>query len=556
MPFFSWKERQAAIDTCRNRSTEILIIGGGVVGCSIAAHASLLGLDCVLIERDDFAAGTSGSSTGLAHAGLRYLSQGRVKYVFNEARERLILERLAPHWVQAFPFLFPVYKKDPFPLWSIKLGTAIYDKIYRLAAVGLGGFAGQPHRIVGAKELLERVPQLDPEGLNGGAEYFVDARLSDSRFTLGFAQKAAEFGARVINHASLVSFTQADGQLNGVTLRDELSQTLFPVRARLMINAAGPWIDEIRQLAGFNEPVLQNSKGIHLIVDRIADYPLILSSEIRGQVFFIIPIGKRLSLVGTTDTPFNESPDEATPTQKDVEELLTRLFRFFPKLKPKTEKPEQAVRQYVKDHVHEAYWGLRPLLKQNSSTLKASREHKLLQESPQFWSVPGVKLTAGRAAGEKYAREAWNALRGTTPPNRTLVTLPGGEFGDFRSYVMQARAKMGVYSDDQLKYLIGRYGTLYTEVLRWADKEPSYRDKVLADEFWMYAEVPYAVHHEMVITLNDFLWRRVRWARLRDLPDSTVLRIAQIMAEYLKWSKQEVNKQMEAYKAELKAHRI
>src|SRR3954468_1862380 len=126
---FSWKERQTAIETCKSRSTELLIIGGGVVGCSIAAHAAMLGLDCVLIEREDFASGTSGNSTGLAHAGLRYLTRGRVGYVLKEARERLLLEKLAPQWVQPFPFLFPVYKKDPFGLFWVKLGTAIYDRL-------------------------------------------------------------------------------------------------------------------------------------------------------------------------------------------------------------------------------------------------------------------------------------------------------------------------------------------------------------------------------------------------------------------------------------------
>ncbi|OGR93359.1 MAG: hypothetical protein A2992_06135 [Elusimicrobia bacterium RIFCSPLOWO2_01_FULL_59_12] len=552
---FSWKERQSAIDTCKARSTELLIIGGGVVGCSIAAHAALLGLDCVLVERNDFAAGTSGNSTGLAHAGLRYLAQGRFGYVFREARERLLLERLAPHWVQPFPFLFPVFKGDPYGLFSIRLGTKLYDMIYRLATLGIGAYVGQRHREVTASELVERVPGLETQGLKGGTEYFVDARLSDSRFTLGFAQKAAEFGARVINHASLVSFTESDGRLTGATLRDEVTQTLFPVLAQKIINATGPWIDEIRQLAGLTEPLLQNSKGIHLIVDRVAEYPLILSTHVRGQVFFIIPIGRRLSLVGTTDTPYAGSPDDAVPAASDVAELVGHLFRFFPKLRPKADTPEKEVRQYEKEHLHEVYWGLRPLLRQKTSTLRASREHRLYKEAKGLWSAPGVKLTAGRIAGVQMAREAWNDLRGTAPPRRALVTLPGGEFGDFRSYVMQARAKMGVYSDDQLKYLIGRYGTLYTEVLHWADRDPGYRDKVLAEEHWMYAEVAYAAHHEMALTLNDFLWRRVRWARLRDLPDSTVQKIAEILGQYLKWSKQDVQKQVESFKQELRAHR-
>src|SRR3954471_22503592 len=155
---FSWKERETAIETLSSRATELLIIGGGVVGCSIAAHASLLGLDCVLIEKNDFAAGTSGNSTGLAHAGLRYLTQGRIGYVYKEAKERLLLERLAPHWVQPFPFLFPVYKGDFFGLLGVRLGTAIYDWIYRLAAVGAGPRLNQRYRVASASELQRRIP--------------------------------------------------------------------------------------------------------------------------------------------------------------------------------------------------------------------------------------------------------------------------------------------------------------------------------------------------------------------------------------------------------------
>src|SRR3954471_7837518 len=169
---FSWKERETAIETLSSRATELLIIGGGVVGCSIAAHASLLGLDCVLIEKNDFAAGTSGNSTGLAHAGLRYLTQGRIGYVYKEARERLILERLAPHWVQPFPFLFPVFKGDSYGMTGIRLGTALYDRIYRLAAIGLGGISGPRYRVVSPSEMLQRIPGLDGKSLKGGTEYF------------------------------------------------------------------------------------------------------------------------------------------------------------------------------------------------------------------------------------------------------------------------------------------------------------------------------------------------------------------------------------------------
>jgi glycerol-3-phosphate dehydrogenase len=556
MANFSWKERQAAIDLCKSRSTELLIIGGGVVGCSIAAHAASLGLDCALIERDDFASGTSGNSTGLAHAGLRYLAKGRIGYVYKEARERLLLEKLAPQWVQPFPFLFPVYKGDPFWFRTVRWGTAIYEAIYQLASIGTGARIAQPHRVVSPRELAERIPGLESRGLKGGTEYFVDARLVDSRFTLGFAQKAGDSGARVINHASLLSFTESDGKLTGAMVRDEITQTLFPIQARLIVNATGSWIDGIRQLVGLTEPVVQNSKGIHLIVDRVADYPLILSTPVRGQMFFVIPIGRKLSLIGTTDTPHPDSPDSVSASPEDIGQLIEHLFRFFPNLRPAAENPAKEIRAYEKHHVHDVYWGLRPLIRQSGSTVDASRDYQVLKEAKGLWSVPGVKLTAGRVAGDQVAREAWAQLRGSSPPRRALVSLPGGEFGDFHSYVQQAQNKMSVYSLDELKYLVGRYGTWYTEVLRWADRDPSYRDKVLPDENWIYAEAAYAVHQEMALSLNDFLWRRVRWARLRDLPDAAVQRVADIMGRYLKWSKQDTQTQIDIYNKELRAHRV
>ena len=553
---FSWKERETAVETLESRPTELLVIGGGVVGCSIAAHAALLGLDCVLMEREDFAAGTSGNSTGLAHAGLRYLAQGRVRYVLKEARERLILERLAPQWVRPFSFIFPVFKGDPFGLTAIRLGTALYEGLYRIASWGTGAQVETHYRLMAPEEIQQRIPGIKKEGLKGGTEYFVDARLTDSRFTLGFAQKAADLGARVINHISVQSFTEDEGRLTGVIVRDGKSHKLHRLKARQIINATGSWIDVLRKQAGLEEPVLQNSKGIHLIADRIADIPLIFSTSVPGQIFFVLPIGRLLSLIGTTDTPYSGAPDLVRSAPEDIAELVQQLFRFFPKLKPSADSPEEAIRKYQNKHIHEVYWGLRPLLRDGKSTLKASRDYRLLKEEKGLWSVPGVKLTAGRIAGEHVAREAWRRLRGTPPPHRKLVTLPGGEFGDFNSYVQQARSKLSVYSDDELKYLIGRYGTLYTEVLHWADQDQSYRDRVLPDEFWIYAEAAYAVHQEMVLTLNDFLWRRVRWARLRDLSDSTVQRIAEILGRYLEWTKPQLKEQIDAFKKELNVHRL
>jgi glycerol-3-phosphate dehydrogenase len=164
-------------------------------------------------------------------------------------------------------------------------------------------------------------------------------------------------------------------------------------------------------------------------------------------------------------------------------------------------------------------------------------------------------LTAGRIAGEEVAREAWLVLKGAPVPERGLGHLPGGDFQNFESYWEEMTDRYRAHSPDRLKYLIGRYGTRFSEVLRWIDENPAYGERVLPDEEWVFAEAAHAVHQEMTLSLNDFLWRRTRWARLRQIPDGTVGRIAGILGEHLRWSQQQVDQQLDAFKTETAAHR-
>src|SRR5882672_9624317 len=185
---FSFKDRQDALASLKAIPPELLIIGGGVVGCSIAAHAARLGLDVLLLEKEDIASGASGNSTGLAHAGLRYLAQGRIGYVFREGRERFRLQELAPQWVQPFNFILPVYKSDPYPFWMVRLGTFLYDVLGWVDALLTKRSLVRRHRVLSTEDVKARIPGIRTEELVGGIEYFVDAKLQYSRFTLGYAQ--------------------------------------------------------------------------------------------------------------------------------------------------------------------------------------------------------------------------------------------------------------------------------------------------------------------------------------------------------------------------------
>jgi glycerol-3-phosphate dehydrogenase len=556
---FSWKDRQTALNSLDSDPPDLLIIGGGIVGASTAAHAAKLGLNVLVIEKEDIAAGASGNSTGLAHAGLRYLAQGRVGYVFHEGRERQRLEELAPHWVHPFNFILPAYRTDPFPFWVMQVGTWIYDLLGWADALLTKRKLVRRHRVLSAEEVKARIPGIRSEGLLGGIEYFVDAQLQDARVTLGFAQEAARHGARVITHCEILSAAPLADDKITLTAKDLLTDKSLAIRTALVLNASGAWIDGVRRRAALSgAPLVQKSKGVHLVVDHIASSPLIMSGSAKGKVFFVIPIDSERTLVGTTDTLLKESPDEASADARDVMELLQQLFHFFPYLK---QGPNlmQAIENYRQVHVRDVYWAVRPLLLQEVSTLNASREHRLVKDLPRFWSLPGVKLTAGRAAGQEAAVEAWSLLRkGVSLPSVAWDCLPGGELWDLERFVSDAqrRFKLGANPGALLRYLITTYGTRYVEVLQWAQRDAAYGEPIIPNEPWILAEAAYAAHEEMVLTLNDFLWRRTKWARYRDLPMEAVRRIAQILGKFLCWSDETLEMQISDYQKELKRHRL
>lgn len=554
---FSWIDRQNAFQWLHNSLREVLILGGGVVGCSIAAHLAMLGVQTVLVEREDLASGASGHSTGLAHAGLRYLAQGRLSYVFHESRERQRLEEMAPHWVRPFRFLLPVYRQDPYPFWQVRLGTWLYD-LFGWIDAGLTGRPFKPrHRARDVEELRARIPGLQSEGLRGGVEYFVDARLQDSRFTLGWAQLAAQHGARIITYAEVHG---CDYRVEGVQSLigvDRLTGEKVSFRASLVINATGAWIDETRKQAGLTQEAIIPSQGIHLIVDQVAGTPLIFNTEQKGRVFFIIPMGTDASLIGTTDTLVRGPVDQAGPEPREMEELIRRLFRFFPYFKQGTHLRE-AIELFKQVHVRDVFWGVRPLLRQAGETFRVSREHRLMRESPTFWSIPGVKLTAARAVGREVAKAAWKAVREVRCPKLPSRPLPGGDIADYDRYVLEAqrRFKWGEGSDEVIAYLVSMYGTNYLKVLALAEQEPDYGERLLPDEPWLPAEAAYAAEEEMVVTLNDFLWRRTKWAHLRELPEAALDRIVNALAGPLHWSAADREAQIAGYHEERKRHRL
>lgn len=554
---FSWKDRESALASLDVNTPEMVILGAGIAGASTAAHAARLGLNVLVLDKEDMAFGASGNSTGLAHAGLRYLAQGRIGYVFHEGHERYRLQELAPQWVEPFHFILPVYRDDPFPFWIVRLGTWIYDGLGWCDALMTRRAFVRRHRKLSIDEVKGRLPGIRTEGLQGGLEYFVDAKLQDARFTLGYAQQAAQHGARVVTHAKVESLSASASGPVEVKGRDLLTGKEFRVAAPLVINATGAWMDELRMKLGLPRPLIKKSKGVHLIVDHLVDSPLILASAAKGRVFFVIPIDGERSLIGTTDTAVDLPADQVQADPQDVIELLQQLFHFFPYLKQGSHLTD-AIENYRRVHVRDIFWGIRPLVNQPGSTMDASREHLLQKDLPGVWSLAGVKLTAGRAAGHQTALEAWSYLRkGAQRPQVTWDSLPGGELWDVERFSREAskRFKLGDHSEPLLRYLVSLYGTRYVEVLQWAQREEHYSERVLPAEPWIYAQVVYSVYEELTLTLNDLLWRRTKWAHYQNLPAPVITRIAELLGRHLGWSPEELDRQIQAYAKELVFHR-
>ena len=306
------------------RTFDVLVIGGGITGCGIARDAALRGLDVALVEKADFASGTSSRSSRLVHGGLRYLEHGHLHLVFESSAERRRLLRIAPHLVRPLEFTWPVYAGARIARWKLSAGLVLYDALALFRNVAA-------HRRLDRASVLAREPRLRQQGLRGGALYW-DAAADDARLTLANALSATDAGATTVNHAGVRDLITGDGKVRGAIVTDVIGGATIPVQARIVVNATGPWSDELRRLDGEHRPSVRGSKGAHIAIrrERVGNAgALTLLSPRDGRVCFILPSGGH-TIVGTTDSYTAASPDEVRATSEDIEYLLEAANAFFP----------------------------------------------------------------------------------------------------------------------------------------------------------------------------------------------------------------------------------
>ena len=519
---FNEAGRRDALTRLGQGRLDLLIIGGGITGCGIARDAALRGWTVGLVEKEDFAFGTSSRSSKIVHGGVRYLEYGHFLLVKEAARERAVLRTIAPHLVHPLPFIFPVFGGES--LFKIRAGLTVFD--FLAASDDL-----EKHENLSPEEVRKQLPGLrDPlKGAVRYPEYITD----DARLTLENAQSAAEHGALVVNHARVQDLRMSHGRVTGCSVVDLIEHRTVEVSTRVVVNATGAWSAGVLAEAGFDaEFSLIPSKGIHILLsaDRL---------PIEGATFLRATNGKRglamrrlgFVYVGTTDNEYDGSLDRPRATKSDVDEVLAMVSDCF---------PEQKLGY---DDILATWAGVRPLIREESkSTRDTSREDAVWLSPPGLITVAGGKLTTYRQMARRVLELADPDL-GPAPgsPDRTAtVPLPGAAFGPgglaaYHADRSRTLIEAGV-EPEVVERLCWLYGRQLDDLLALADDDPSWLEPLHPEVPALRGEVLLAVEREMALTLTDFMDRRA--ALLLFSPDFGLAgagAAADIMAEALGW---------------------
>ncbi len=476
---------------------DLVVIGGGINGAGIARDAALRGLRVALIDKGDFASGTSSRSSKLLHGGIRYLEQFRFRLVREALHERGVILQIAPLVTRPLDFLVPVYRGDPRGKTRIRLGLALYDHLAGSARIGRS-------RFMPPVDAIKLEPSVQRKGLRGIGCYR-DAVMDDARLCLLNILDACRAGAVCLNYVAATGFIEVNGLIGGARAVDLLGQKQLNIRGRVVINAGGPWADAIACLDPRQpkERMLRPTKGVHIVVPvRLDRHALLLSARRDKRVLFVIPWG-RVSIIGTTDTDFDGDPDLVSADQEEVDYLLEEVRGVLP------------LPVLDRSNVLFTYAGVRPLVRSAAARpWQASREHRIVEHHSGLITVLGGKYTTYRAVAQevvdKAVRKAGLSPRG--PCRTATVRLPGNDIDDYKSYVADRaafwREKLpGI--EQHVAFLVSRYGTESEKILQLVQEDRRLMQPIVETAPNILAEIIHAQINEMAVTLEDVLRRRL-----------------------------------------------
>jgi glycerol-3-phosphate dehydrogenase len=520
------------IDAIAGEKFDLIVVGGGIIGTGIARDASLRGIKTLLIEKEDFGCGTTSRSSRLIHGGLRYLRMLEFHLVRQDLLEREVLLKIAPHLVHPFPFLIPI--TNLYYEAALGIGLRMYD-------VMASGKSMPSHQHLSRREVLEIEPELEGlKGLRGSLLYYDCQAPYTERLGIENVLSAAENGATIINHAQLTGFIRDGNDVRGIEMLDCLSGETYKVKARLVVNAAGHWVDCVRDLLRSGPAsTVRRTKGIHLVTPRLTQKALVLFSPVDGRLFFVMP-WLDYTLIGTTDTDYKGDLDAVCADNADVDYILGSVRQVFPKLR--------------EEDIFFTMAGLRSLAHiggERASNI--TREHKVLDHKQRdgiegLVSVLGGKITAYRAVAKDAVNTVCRKLGVKATCTTAEVPLPGAPAVSQQN--MADAARESSLPLNTVRHLAALYGSRFAQVLKLVESNKRGGQRVCPHTPDILAQVEHSVKEESALTVADFMLRRSNAGLMSCQGLDAVETVAQEMGRLLKWSQAEQRRQVEDYRAQ------
>ncbi|MDT8414413.1 MAG: glycerol-3-phosphate dehydrogenase/oxidase [Flavobacteriaceae bacterium] len=496
---FSLKNRDTLLAKLSQTKYDLLVIGGGITGAGIALDAAVRGMKVALVEKKDFASGTSSKSTKLIHGGLRYLKQFDFWLVKEVGSERAIVHQLAPHLVVPEKMLLPIIENGTYGTWLTSIGLKVYDI--------LASVEGDDRRLMlDKKEALEKEPLL-PKKILKGAGYYAEYRTDDARLTIENIKTAVQKGADCINYTAVTEFLYENGVVSGVRVEDQRSKKAIQIAAKVVVNATGPWVDELRVLNRSKKgKQLHLTKGVHLVVpyEKFPVKQSVYFDVPDGRMMFAIPRGK-ITYFGTTDTNYQDNKDDVITDAADAIYLISAVNNMFPK-----------IHLDMKDIIS-TWAGLRPLIhEEGKSASELSRKDEIFVSDSQLISIAGGKLTGYRKMAERVLDKVCEKLKEEEDKNfkkcKTEKTpLAGGVFKNFKEvqkYIKTIAERIAPHGLDEVyaQYLVTTFGRQTEDILKTFESlKPTQKT---AEKLMGKAEYVFCAENEMVTNPLDFFIRR------------------------------------------------
>jgi len=535
---------QRFIENYNNEHFDVIVIGGGITGASVAYEAATRGLKVALLEKKDFSWATSAVTSKMIHGGLRYLANGEIRLVRESLRERRVLENIAPNFVYPENLMMVHYQK---PLknnkWVVKIGMLMYDILSYDKNFTWDASKRIPlHRTISREEVIKNEPEVRTEGLTGASVFYDCKSIFPERLTLAFIKSAVAYGAKVANYAQVQGFVMdKQNHVTGVKVKDILNNTMHNVSGTVTVNCGGPWADILLSQATSDNAgscMLRRSEGIHIITSKklISGNYAVGSITPRGRHFFLIP-WRNHTLIGTTDKPFVGNPDDYQVTKTSILELIDEVNSSF----------GDGTLSY--NDVEHTYGGLRPLVEdQTEETYACSRRYEIDDNMKNgldgLITVEGGKYTTSRNLAENCLKVVEAKMKRSLGKSITKKHyLSGCEIKDLNAFFAEAQQNNKDFSSSTVDYLARNYGTEYADILALARSDKTLAETVNADGE-ILAEVPYAVRKEMARTLSDIVMRRTGIGTLGNPGENILRQVAIVAARELHWDDNRIEQEI------------